>query len=383
MSIVFDANLPAKTPQTHAFVIGIADYPHLLGGSKFKTQPAITSFGLRQLSSPHSSAECFATWLHGLTSRRAPIGTIDLFLSPQTYTDSSKRVRQVSLPTMANLKTAFKEWSARTDANAKNVAIFYYCGHGFEKESVTILLPCDFGDPAEANVSANMIDFNLTYDCNLLESNAATQLYLIDACGDTPTDLLALRTKPTPLISTLKLSYQSRDAPVIRAANGGSKAHGLSGKPSFYTEALLACLENRGARGQNSGRWEITTSSLGSAMKWYMQRMKAPGVPQLSCNVGGRSNFDTVIHTFAGEALVMSEIDCDPDLALSAAQLSIRKDSKALFARPTPAPHTWEVDLAAGQYDVEAKFSGPPYRDKVCQQLMQPPYTPCTLEVTK
>ena len=224
-----------------------------------------------------------------------------------------------------------------------------------------------------------MIDFDLTYECNLLESGAATQLYLIDACRETPTDLLALRTTPTALISTLKLQQQRRDAPVIKATNRGAKAHGSTGKVSFFTQALLDCLEKVGARGQNAGQWEVTTSSLGLAMKWKMQRMKPSGVPPLVCDVAGRSNFDSILHTFNGPALVMSAIDCHPDLALSAAQLFIRNGP----SRSTPVPEPWEIDLAAGQYDVEARFSGPPYVNKVRQQLMQPPFTPCTLEVDK
>jgi Caspase domain len=383
MSIVFDAKLPPNTAQTHVLIAGVGDYPHLLGGSKFNQQPAANSFGLRQLTSPQVSAAAFANWLPTLVNKKAPLGTVDLLLSPIKYVDGSGNHLIVDPPTMAGLKTAFREWSRRSDANSANVAIFYYCGHGMEKEATTILLPSDFGNPAEANISANMIDFDLTYSCNLLESSARTQLYLIDACRETPTQLLALRTSPTSLISTMKLQQQPRDALVIKATNTGWQAHGDPGTISFFTQALLTCLQKVGARGRNGARWEVATSSLGQAMKYFLQRMKRPGLPSLLCDVAGRSNFDTAIHTLPGAAYVMSSIDCDPEVALAEAQFAIRDGTVPIDSRNTPLPEPYEVDIPAGEYDIEVKFAADKFVSKVCRQLMQPPFTPCTLEVDR
>jgi hypothetical protein len=383
MSIVFNANYPINVAQTHVLVIGVGEYLHLLRGSKFDREPAVNSFGLSQLTSPPISAAAFANWLPNLANKKAPVGTVELLLSPADYTDGHGNSLAVDLPTMANVKAAFRAWSQRTDANSANVAIFYYCGHGLEKEGTTILLPCDFGTPAEANISANMIDFDLTFNCNLLESRAKTQLYLVDSCRETPTQLLALRTSPTALISTTKLQQLPRDAPVIKATNSGLRAHGDPGNISFFTTALLNCLQKVGARGQNGGKWEVTTSSLGQAMKYCLQRMKRPGLGPLVCDVGGKSNFDTIIHTFSYPAYVMSSIDCDPDKALSEAQFTIRKGAVTVESRKTPCPDAYEVDILAGQYDIDVGFAAAQFVSKVCPQLMQPPFTPCTVDVDK
>jgi len=58
-------------------------------------------------------------------------------------------------------------------------------------------------------------------DCNLLESSARSQLYFADACAYTPTELLALRTKPTALISTsgARLNRASQEAVCAIAAS--------------------------------------------------------------------------------------------------------------------------------------------------------------------
>jgi hypothetical protein len=280
---------------------------------------------------------------------------------------------------MTNITNAVAAWSNRSSANPDNVSIFFFCGHGLERE-VVILLPADFGNPAVPNIALNMIDFTTSRFNNLRESEAKTQLYLVDACREKPIDLLRLNATPTALISTLKMQQPPRDSPVLQSANSGTRAHGAPGQPSYFTHALLECFQKFGSRGQNGGVWEVNTSSLGTAMKHYMRRMKIPNVPPLVCDVSGQSNFDTPLHTFPGPAYVMSLIDCDPQAALAAAQLVVHDGVGAPTSRAAMA-EAWEIDLAAGQYDVSATFATPGYRNKSYKQLMQPPHTPCTLDV--
>lgn len=379
MSLVFDARLAAASRQTHALVIGVADYLHLPGGSKFAAAPAYNSFGLPRLDSPHVSAISVANLLRTLSNRQAPLGTIELVLSPATYTDPQGQQSAVDLATMNNITQAFVAWSNRAHANPDNIAIFFFCGHGFEKD-VMILLPADFGNPAVANIAVNMLDFTTSRYNNLYECDAKTQLYLVDACRENPIDLMRLNANPTALISTFKSRQPPRDSPVLQSANSGMKAHGAPGQRSYFSQALADCFQKFGARGQNGGVWEVNTGSLGTAMKHYMPRMKVPGVPPLTCDATGQSNFDSLLHSFAGPAYVMSLIDCDPQAALSAAQLSIHDGIKAPQLRQGLSD-PWEVDLTAGQYDVSATFATPTYRNKSLKQLMQPPHTPCTLDV--
>lgn len=379
MSLVFDAGHGAALRQTHALVIGVADYLHLSGGSRFAAAPANNSFGLPRLDSPHVSAISVANLLRTLSNRQAPIGTIDVVLSPPAYINPQGQQSAVELATMNNITKAFGTWSKRAHANPENVAIFFFCGHGFEKD-VMILLPADFGDPQVANIALNMIDFTTSRYNNLRECDAKTQVYLVDACRENPIDLMRLNVNPTALISTLKTRQPPRDSPVLQSANSGMKAHGAPGQPSYFSRALADCFQKFGAHGQNGGVWEVNTDSLGTAMKHYMPRMKVPGVPPLTCDATGQSNFASLLHSFAGPAYVMSLIDCDPRAALSAAQLSVHDGVKAPQLRQGMAD-PWELDLAAGQYDVSATFATPPYQNRSFKQLMQPPHTPCTLDV--
>ena len=93
-----------------------------------------------------------------MVNRSAPIGTIEVLLSPGSYVDPDGATADVEVASMVNISEAFGRWSDRAHKNKNNVAIFYYCGHGLEREG-TILLPSDFGNPA-INISMNMIDFN-------------------------------------------------------------------------------------------------------------------------------------------------------------------------------------------------------------------------------
>jgi hypothetical protein len=379
MSVVFDAGRAPATRQTHALVIGVADYLHLPGGGKFAAAPANNTFGLPRLDSPHVSAISVANLLRTVSNKQAPIGTIEVVLSPATYTNPQGQQSMVDVATMNNITRAFDAWSKRAHANPDNVAIFFFCGHGLEKD-VMILLPADFGDPGVANIALNMIDFTTSRFNNLRECDAKTQLYLVDACRENPIDLMRLNANPTALISTMKTRQPPRDSPVLQSANSGMKAHGAPGQPSYFSQALAECFQKFGARGQNGGIWEVNTGSLGTAMKHYMPRMKIQGVPPLTCDTTGQSNFDSLLHSFAGPAYVMSLIDCDPQAALSVAQLSVHDGVKAPQLRQG-VPDPWELDLTAGQYDISATFAGPGYQNKSFKQLMQPPHTPCTLDV--
>lgn len=380
MSIVFNAGLPPGARQTHALVIGISDYLHLPNGSQYAVQPAKNTFGLKALDSPHRSAVAIANWLENLSNKQTPIGTIEAVLSPTPYTNAKGQQVIVDIASMKNITNAFTAWSQRANANPDNLALFFFCGHGFERE-VIMLLPADFANPAVGNVALNMIDFTTSRLDNLRECNAKTQLYLLDACRENTYDLMRLKATPTALISTLKIQQPPRDSPVLMSANSGTKAHASPGQISYFTQALLECLQKFGARGQNAGVWEVSTSSLGTAMKHYMGRMKVPGIPPLVCDVSGQSNFDTAMHRFTGKAYVMSLIDCDPQAALPAAQLSVCDGTSAPELRQVLGPDPWEIDLTAGQYDVSVAFAVPPYRNKQLKQLMQPPHTPCTLDV--
>lgn len=290
MSLVLNNNLPATQRQTHVLVIGVGDYPNLRGGALFATQAARTTFGLGQLTSSVASAQKFANWLRTKFSNpRASLGSVELLLSPGTYQPpGGAPQQQVDAANMQNIKTAFNSWYQRSNANKENVAIFYYSGHGLES-GFLVLLPEDFGDPASQNLWDNAIDFTATW-YGMGECSAKTQCYFIDACRETPIDLLKTsKVDARALKTTQLLTFPERDGYVLKAAPLGQQAHGTANGMSYFTQALIACLDGLGASHKSGSKWVVTTESLTGAAVRYMKRMTVAGVPKVACAKGGRA----------------------------------------------------------------------------------------------
>jgi hypothetical protein len=165
----------------------------------------------------------------------------------------------------------------------------------------------------------------------------------------------------------------------------GSRAHGQSRAVSFFTKAIIDCLESAGARGKSGSRWIVSTNSLGVALQEYMKRTNVSGIGRLTCDTGaGQSNFDTDIHEFTGNADVLASISCDRDAALTDATFAI--SSVTMPRTPYPANgQVVELRIASGQYDVEATFApGTQWRPSNPQpeaQLFMPPRAPYIIEV--
>jgi hypothetical protein len=355
VSVIFDAALPATDAQTHALVIGVGEYPFLVGG----LAPGATTMGLGQLTSSVKSAEAFAYWLTAkFTNSSAPLGSVELLLSPNAYAPAGQPPQAVERATLDNIKLAFKRWYDKCHANDDNVALFFFSGHGLEKE-FQLLLAEDFADPATGNIWERAINFTQSW-YGMGECKAVRQCYFIDACRETPIDLL---------------KTSNANAYVLK-----SKAHGPANGVSYFTQALLDCLDGVGAEYNDGNCWKVTTTSLTDAVVRMVKRRQPASAPRLTCARGGESSFSTELHEFTDTPLVMAQITCQPLVAMGDATLSL---SNTTFNKSRPPDATpWELDVASGQYDVEASFAGAQYQNKRTPgALLMPPFTPVVLKV--
>ena len=236
MTLVVSRN--QSDPQTHALVIGVNAYPHLIGG----IEPRIHStMGLGQLTSPVLSARRFATWLENdYYNPDAPLASVELLLSPDDGLSSAS----IETATFQNIKAAFGRWHQRCNTSQDSIAIFYFCGHGLDVH-ITVLLPEDFGcDPL--NPWDTAIDFTLTFT-NLADLKAKTQCFFLDACREQPMTTLSAggRLGARALKSSTPSHFPHRDAPILKAAPIGEKANSVPKRVSFFTEALVDCLGAR------------------------------------------------------------------------------------------------------------------------------------------
>lgn len=378
MTLIVDRKIPRHTPQTHALVIGVSEYPHLLNG-----QGSLTSIpmNLAQLASPTVSASAVAEWVaNSLVNPKAELGTVEVLLSPGKYQIGSATTA-VESATFDNIKAAFARWFNRCDSHDENVGLFYFCGHGIERGHITVLLPEDFGfDPLTPFDTA--IDFTSTFRA-MADCKAAAQCYFLDSCREQPIEAaLGVGQTARPLLSGLGLSHPNRAAPVLRACGYGQQAHAPPGDVSFFARSLLDCL--RGTAGELSlGRtWRVTTDSLSRAMLACMQRVLLPDGTRASCSTyGSEPNLTKTIHQFTGRAPVLVTLTCNPSSALADASLSAT-DGTVTETR-TPKPEAWETVLPSGTWDLEATFpqnsSWNDYRE--AGQLVHPPVLEAELPI--
>lgn len=184
--------------QLHAFIIGIENYPHLVGGDG---APAGETFGLKQLSSPYPSAIKVAETL--VTNYRHPerhLGSIRLCLSPigkrsaQLTPILKDRVTgHIRGGTAKEVRDTFDEWFTACDSSEDNLAFFYFCGHGIRRTDRLLLLR-DFGSHASRPFEA-CINFDEILE-GMRGVKARTQCFLVDACQEAPFAMGQYRTHP-------------------------------------------------------------------------------------------------------------------------------------------------------------------------------------------
>jgi hypothetical protein len=385
MSLVFPPpNQTVVTDQarTHALVIGVGEYPHFRGGSLYDTQPAKRNLGLKQLTSPPISAKEFAHWLIvSLDNPVAPLGSVELLLAPSqsSYVPPNSPAVPVEAATFGNIETAFDRWFARCDQHAGNIAVFYFCGHGLERETMW-LLASDCG--AKRNRPwENAIDFNLTRRALQGNCQARAVYCFLDACRDAP---LELSKDLAPFARPLKQPELSRggvpDVTILKAAAIGEQAHAPAGDVSYFTKALIRCLDSLGAASPYDGRkWRVSSSSLALAVQKLMERTKVAGGLRGKCARSGESWESTIFHEMSGTPKVMTTISYIPVAALASAELSLTGTGGRPTCRRPPSTEPWDLEAEAGDYDVAAKFPSKGYPDRTRRITLAPPFLPCDL----
>jgi hypothetical protein len=386
MSLVYPTSDPGVgTPQAHALLIGVGRYLHLIGGGG---PLAINHFNMSQLASPPASAQELANWLidKRTTSHlnpRVPLGTVELLLSPTDYTDAAGGRRTVDDATFANISAAFDTWFARCNRNPDNIGIFYFCGHGLEREAA-YLLASDHGDNSN-RPWRNTINFTITEEGVRGAAKAKTFCWLIDACRNNPIDTSRWRSIDAPALYAPPIQqFLPRVSQVLRSTTLNDVAHGPPGGGiSFFTAALIRCLDSLGASSPLVGtRWRVTTESLRCAMEELMRRTPLPDGSLGKCDAGGSSNTfgqPTTLHALPGAARVLATITYDPEPALEFASLSVGRVGSTLMSR-NPAPERWRLELEAANYDIRAHFPHQEYADdELRDQTLAPPVIECEL----
>jgi hypothetical protein len=284
----------------------------------------------------------------------------------------------VEAATAANIQGAFDRWYGRLNASEANVGLFYFCGHGIEREH-QLLLAEDFGESAN-QPWRNSYNFNMTHH-GMAECKAQAQCYFIDACRNVPSGVLRDEYIDAPSLKRSRSgAWRPRDAPIFFGATRGERAFGEPGMVSRFTSVLIKALGGASAT-RIDGKWVVDTDSLRACVP-KLTRLAYPDVEQVQSPArGGESVGSTPIHHLATAPPVEVRIACRPDEATSAATLYIAGvKGVPVYERP-PGSTLWRRQVDAGVYAVGARFEGAGYNDVEDHEWVEPPVFERYLEV--
>jgi len=346
-------------PTTHAIVIGVGAYAHLIGGGG-ELFPDHESMG--QLTSPPHSARAFTNWLlkkHHNPNK--PLASLELLVSDvqgSEFTLPNGEVTKIKSASKANVEEAVWRWIGRGDESRDNLMIFYFCGHGIAGGPETALLLDDFGKRKLAPLN-NAIDFR-GFWLGMNKCKAREQCYFVDACRRASSTLIeSYNYAGDPIIpgTNLPSPLGRRHAPVYYSTVAGESAHSQPGAPSVFTEALLKALDGAGSD-DFEGDWRVYTDRLNIGITHLLERLMGDDVrlEQVS-PVDALTRF--TLHYLDGKPIVPVTIGCRPSGANEAAELSYSYcDGSNKVIRPDAKSSDWDVDIEEGNYRFSAVFPG-------------------------
>jgi hypothetical protein len=375
---------PVTGAGTHAIVIGVGRYSHLLGGAGALTR---SHEHMGQLTSPPLSARKFATWLiNDLNLPYKPLASVALLLaenSAKPFQVGRKGPKvAVAEATIANVEAALHEWRARGERSDDERLIFYFCGHGMGRGTDTTLITSDYG-ANQYNALDGAIDFRALLTA-MDQCAAREQLYFIDACRVASATLLSTggyngRPIFQPDIWTAA-RQRLRRAPVYYATIAGAAAYAQANQPSIFTAALLAGLSGCGSDDIDDGKWQVTTSRLKEVVDFLMgreeDRLGRVSVP--AADDQGR----IVLHVPKRKPKGIALVQCQPDAANAVAELVCLNGGRVKKQRETMGAQEWLLELPVGSYEFVAEFPGEEFQRQTRTADIRPTVKRVTLQVS-
>jgi hypothetical protein len=370
MTTVYE--LAGTAPGTHALVIGVGSYDHLLGGTGTMLD---NPYGLAQLGSPPLSALRVAEWLlNDLHNPDAPLASLEVLVSATTAAvlQTPSGPVTVEAATMSNIKAAAARWFQRADSDPENITIFYHCGHGLESSDLALLAQ-DFGSPGGTPATPwdCAYNFHRTY-LGMSRCAARGQFYFVDACRQVSADALEFDGLDLATLVAPRLRGNSpRSAPILFASARESRAFAPTDDISRFAKALLAALSSNGNE-RRGGVWQVSSDSLGKAVLARVRLGNLPGVPPQACVVDGESVGPVTLHTLGGPPdvpVVVTDASAPPSTSLEFWRTGDQTPNRVLVG-----PSPWRDDVRAGTYTLVARDGGATFADLGEDWVVPPVY---------
>ena len=354
---------PVQGPRTHALVVGASDYANLpavdsAGGAE--------SLGLKKLRCAAISAWRIQQWLfHNKDELERPLASIRTLLSPSPEEIAAEPDLPTTYPRPtfdAFVQAAF-DWrkAAKRD---DDVTILYFAGHGLQRDnSSPILVLDDFGQTAGPAFSKtvrlqNIIDGMAP--SQVTPMIAQTQYYFVDACRNTPKGMKDFNSIQTGVVFDDLNDRDERSLAIFHATTFGKQAEGLSGRMTYFCEALLGALELASDRSEGSGadkRWLVTADMLKQGILNELKRNKRP----INAPLTQSGSREMVLRRMSKAPEVELEITVAPDDCIPSAQVELR-DGKFKVVQTFPqtgAQHPYAPRVPMGVYILNATAPAP------------------------
>ncbi|MEW1985570.1 caspase family protein [Pseudarthrobacter oxydans] len=288
---------------------------------------------------------------------------------------------QIEAATIDNLEAAYGRWRNRCDEDQRNVAMFYYCGHGMLLQDDHILLAEDFG-------AKPLKPFDAAFNFNAMRRgleacSAGLQTFFVDACNNLPVSNLDIRE------SGVKIFEATSSMPAVPSPKGlsldatapGYSAYGDTGQVSRFTEALVLCLNGLAAKRRSGGPWVVNSYRLHEAIVDVMEYLHETkgGYTQVPTVHWAPGN--GVLHECDQAPLVPVVVRLMPDDAALAASLALGTPEDAVprwqcaaGAGSGPSGAGWVIDgVPAGKYALRADFPRGRFKPHTVEVLIEPP----------
>ena len=382
MSTIFpttgEAEPDPNTPRTHALVIGIGGYRHLEGGSNPHAQIKQKVGSLGQLTTSPRSARAFADLVMGAANQwRVPLGSLDLLLTADPNDENGLPHGHPPGATFSDIQHAYDGWRTRCDSHRDNIALFYFCGHGVEKEE-QILLTEDFGESTN-----NPWRGSFALDSTVLgfrSCKANTQCFFVDACREITAPLKNHDIESSPL-EIPRLAQKENDFTfVMKSTAGKETALGPPRGVAYATQALIRALNGDAAIAKGN-QWVVRTGGIADKITDILGLVKKDEDFKQRCPCSVTKSTELLVLT--REPQVQLNIACDPDEAIEKATMTCTK-----FVPPGQEPseiHTetgqvLHLKVGAGFYFAQAKFPGNEFQESSGQVMALPPRTEHSLK---
>jgi hypothetical protein len=244
------------------------------------------------------------------------------------------------------------------------------------------LLPEDYGSlqtPPQMSLGL-AIDFDGLY-LGMDSCAARNQIFFVDACR--VASGLLIRTQNyagNPVIPGMaQITSPPRNAPIYYGAVPGITAFGRTGKPSFFTEALLKAFRGAGAD-DISGTWALQTDTLGRGIHHQLRRAVATTAAAGQLSMASHIGAPLAFHELAGLPECPVDVVCDPESEIASATLEV--SGNGVRKTRDPDPSLWGLDLTLGDYHFKAKVGMPSIKSGLCVSRVAPPYRSIKIRMT-